>query len=113
MTEYEALVAKWRRRSIGVETLQSLPLAALLFVPLVELPETSPRTGDVILDMLRAVAAIVRRWRFDVSRDGDVTIRDLDEMHLRLDVLAELRRREKGIDDEDTAEFRAVTGGDP
>jgi hypothetical protein len=93
--EYATLSAAWERRCIGVETLQSLPLAALLLVPLCELPELPPRSGDVIGDMLRAAVAIVARWRAELARGGDVAAWELDEMKLRLDVLRELRRREK------------------
>jgi hypothetical protein len=96
--EYTATADAWERRSRGVETLQSLPLAALFLVPLCSvatIPDAAPRTGDVIGDLLGGAAAIVSGWAAEIERDGDIARRDLAELAMRLDVVREVRRRER------------------
>jgi hypothetical protein len=96
--KYAATADAWERRSRGVETLQSLPLAALFLVPLcsvAELPTAAPRTGDLIGALLGGAAAIVSRWAAEIERDGDIARRNLAELAMRLDVVREVRRRER------------------
>lgn len=94
--DFAALNAAWKRRCIGVETLQSAPLAVLLLIPLCEMYNQAPRSGDIITDALRAVEVLVDRMADRIDYGGEFRLSELHDIARRVEVLRELRRRERG-----------------
>jgi hypothetical protein len=87
--------------------LQRAPIVVLLLMSLCAVERGVPRAGDVIADLVSACAAMVDRMA-ERGVDGDVMPGELREVMTRLDVVCELRRRERAIDTDQT-----IPGGEP
>lgn len=102
LADYEALASGWLHYCTGrTSSLEREPLGVVLLAGLCEpAPGLERLTGDLLADVLGAVAFIVARWRGAAQRGGggchEVDVEELRALERRLDVALDLRRRERG-----------------
>lgn len=92
--EYAAAAKAWRAQHPSRVVSEEAPLAVLLLMSHAETGADNTFTGDMIGDLLAGISETVERWYHAIENES-LSREDVRAITRRLDVVRELRRRER------------------